>query len=150
MLIESLLDLDRSGVLSSENLNDNDAVSSSAVVDSICKTLLLSWLFQLEENDNSENDSAGAASNSISPALIQLHTSEVLSIILKHEDYSMKRFGLKLSALPEYTSAFDDEDTKPAATKTNGSETNNNVDGMEILLVSIAAYHKSDPIPGSM
>lgn len=58
----------------------------------------------------------------------------------------MKRCGLKLSALPEYTSAFDDEDTKqPAATKTNGSETNNNVDGMEILLVSIAAYRKSDP-----
>ena len=56
----------------------------------------------------------------------------------------MKRFGLKISALPEYTSAFDDEGTKLAETKTNGGETNNIVDGMEILLVSIAAYCKSD------
>jgi len=122
------------------------------VIDSICKTLLLSWLFRRIEtkNNNSNNNSNNndSASNPISPAVIRLHVSEVLSTILQHEDYSMKRrCGLKLSALPlpEYTSAFDDDTKKIAASNTNEGQTNNNVDGMEILLVSIASYRKTDP-----
>eukprot|EP00956_Cyclotella_meneghiniana_P040002 scaffold184705_cov24-Cyclotella_meneghiniana.AAC.1 len=102
-LIESLLDLDRLGVLSSSQNNnednDNDEEdSSSVVIDSICKTLLPSWLFRRIEiknnnsnNNNDDNSNNDSASNPISPAVIRLHVSEVLSTILQHEDYSMKR-----------------------------------------------------------
>jgi beta-catenin-like protein 1 len=139
-LIESLLDLDRAGVLGqNQKETTSDDNEPNSVVASICKTSLLSWLFhRIEGND----DSDAAANNPISPAVIRLHASEVLATILQHEDYSMKRCGVKLTSLAEYTSLFD-EDEKPT-TKPNGDK-ETNVDGMEILLISIAAYRKSDP-----
>ena len=138
-LIETLLDLDRSRVLKQNAKETEEPMSVAA---SICKTSLLSWLFnRIEKND----DSDAAASNPISPAVIRLHASEVLSTIVQHEDYSMKRCGVRLASLPEYTSLFDEDDEKPAAKSNSSEDETPKVDGMEILLVSIAAYRKSDP-----
>jgi len=146
-LVESLLDLDRTGVLQSGRTSDQQ--ESLSVVSCICKqTAFLSWLFQrIEETDSS--DEATTSPAAISPAVLKLHSSEVLSAILQHEDYSMQRCGSKLAALPKYTSAFDDMDEKPAAKLKdgeNGSEKKEStIDAMEVLLIAIAAFRKSDP-----
>ena len=134
-LIESFLDLDRAGVLNeSQSSESKDSVS---VVDYICKTTLLSWLLnRVEKNDESDD----AANNPISPAVIRLHASEVLSTIIQHEDYSSKKCGVRLANCPKYTSVFDENETTVKANSANA-----NVDGMEILLISISAYRKSDP-----
>ena len=137
-LIETLLDLDRSRVLN-QNAKQTDELMS--VASSTCKTSLLSWLFnRIEKND----DSDAAASNPISPAVIRLHASEVLSTIVQHEDYSMKKCGIRLASLPKYTSLFHEDEEKPAS-KSNCDAETPKVDGMEILLISIASYRKSDP-----
>lgn len=138
-LIETLLDLDRSNVLGRDA---KQKCEPSSLVSSICKTALLSWLFnRVEKSDESD----ASASNPISPAVIRLHASEVLATILQQEDYSSKRCGVKLSALPQYNSFFTEENEKPAA-KSNGENAEEpKVDGMEILLLAIAAYRKSDP-----
>jgi beta-catenin-like protein 1 len=159
-LVESLLDLDRMGVLtrtsSSRTLDDdnnNDNYSRSSVVACICQqTTFVSWLFQrIEKSDSSTEDNAvlnnAATAAPISPAVLKLHASEVLSAILQHADYSMQRCGGKLATLPQYTSVF--TDTEEEDTTKMGKNNNNNnpttIDGMEILLLAIAAYRKSDP-----
>ena len=135
-LVESLLDLDRAGVLNQSNTDGKESIST---VTSICKTPFLSWLFQrIEKNDTSDDSAASAP---ISPAVIRLHASEVLATILQHEDYSSNKCGPRLARCPQYISIFDEEKEKPHA-KSNGDKV---VDGMEILLLSIAAYRKSDP-----
>jgi beta-catenin-like protein 1 len=155
-LVESLLDLDRAGVLySGQTSNDDDErkrssdKSVASVVSAVCKTGLLSWLFQrIEKNDTSNDDSNSmAANNPISPAVIRLHASEVLSTILQHEDYCTKKCGAKLASLPEYTSLFDEneETTEKASSDIPKEHEQKCVDGMEILLLAIAAYRKSDP-----
>eukprot|EP00804_Cyclotella_cryptica_P018273 CCRYP_017649-RA/>CCRYP_017649-RA protein AED:0.04 eAED:0.04 QI:1326/1/1/1/0.66/0.5/4/414/413 len=89
------------------------------------------------------------ASAPISPAVLRLHASEVLATILQHEDYSMKQCGTRLASCPEYTSAFNEGDEKPRAADATVNGQNGGegamVDGMEILLLSIAAYRKADP-----
>jgi len=172
-LVESLLDLDRMGVLLTQTSSsssssrafdgDEDNNSRSSVVACICQqTTFLSWLFQrIEKSDSSstENDAAlnnataaaaAAAAAPISPAVLKLHASEVLSAILQHEDYSMQRCGGKLATLPQYTSVFTDTEDEDATKMGKRNNNNNNnptttIDGMEILLLAIAAYRKSDP-----
>ncbi|KAL7536932.1 hypothetical protein ACHAXR_007487, partial [Thalassiosira sp. AJA248-18] len=144
-LVESLLDLDQSGVLRNARANDQGR-SSLSVVSCICKqTTLMSWLFRRIEEADHNDEVTTAAAAPISPAVLKLHSSEVLSAILQHEDYSVH--GRKLSALPQYTSAFDDLDEKPAAKDgENGSEEKKNtIDGIEVLLLAIADFRKSDP-----
>jgi beta-catenin-like protein 1 len=168
-LVESLLDLDRAGVLqfdySSSTTTEKEAGKEmngsmknmpSSIVSCICQqTTFLSWLFQrIEKSNDGDSDEATtiATDSSISPAVIKLHSSEILSAILQHEDYSgQTNDGLcKLSSLPKYSSAFDDDDDpdrKPAASSTEGENgtKQNTIDGMEILLLAIAAYRKQDP-----
>ena len=152
-LVESLLDLDRAGVLQNgggklDNENDQDGKTPS-VVSSICKqTSFVAWLFnRIEKRDNAD----ATATAPTSPAVLNLHASEVLSAILQHEDYSTQRCGTKLSSLPKYSSVFDDLDEKPAAKQKAGDNGNGSddkedkVDGMEVLLQSIAAFRKVDP-----
>ena len=159
-LIESLLDLDRSGVLQSAReggkRGKEDDKETLSIVASICQqTSFLSWLFQRidkSDDDSSHEEIAVAtASAPISPAVLKLHASEVLSAILQHEDYSTQKCGGKLATLPKYTSAFDDEDSdaKPAAKSSDANESKKEeetaLDGIEVLLLAIAAYRKSDP-----
>ena len=173
-LVESLLDLDRAGVLQFSNDDDHleDDVEENgsntkkkkitSIVSCICQqTTFLSWLFRRIEksNDgfNSSDDKRMSTTDSpISPAVIKLHASEILSAILQHEDYSGNKNGLcKLSSLPIYSSAFDDDDDlveKPAAATTTDTKSDGEngkkqgtVDGMEILLLAIATYRKQDP-----
>ena len=179
-LVEALLDMDRAGVLRLDGGggggggdNDDDAkmmtaattARMSSIVSCICQqTTFLSWLFQRIEksNDNDEEMSSSlitaTADKPVSPAVIKLHASEVLSAILQHEDYSGDKNGLcKLSSLPKYSSAFCDDDgddgydgnldKKPAATTTNDDDGNkpSTIDGMEILLLAIATFRKQDP-----
>ncbi|KAL7520176.1 hypothetical protein ACHAWX_004921 [Stephanocyclus meneghinianus] len=149
-LLEALLDLERAGVL--RDLPTQSDRESTSIVASICETKLLSWLFRRIETNNHVDDDA-TASAPISPAVIRLHASKVLATILQHEDYSMKRCGTRLASCPEYTSIFDESDEKPraddAANQKNSADGTNDdkskVDGMEILLLSVAAYRKSDP-----
>ncbi|KAK1745498.1 beta-catenin-like protein 1 [Skeletonema marinoi] len=167
-LVESLLDLDRAGVLqfdySSSTTTEKEAGKEmngsmknmpSSIVSCICQqTTFLSWLFQrIEKSNDGDSDEATtiATDSSISPAVIKLHASEILSAILQHEDYSgQTNNGLcKLSSLPKYSSAFDDDDPdrKPAASSKEGENgtKQSTIDGMEILLLAIAAYRKQDP-----
>lgn len=140
-LVESLLDLDRSGILQRASGKEKPLPS---VVSCICnQTTFVAWLFGRIDKKESDADHAATANATISPAVLKLHSSEVLSSILQHEDYSMQRCGRALAVLPKYASAFEDSDENPAA-KSNG-EGNNVLDGMEILLLSIAAYRKTDP-----
>ncbi len=147
-LLEALLDLDREGVLQqTSGGGDEEGKKSFSVVTLLCKqTYLLSWLFGRIEKKNEVDATATAPT---SPAVLKLHASEVLSTILQHEDYSMQRCGVKLSCLPKYTSAFDDLDEKPTSksktSKNDGEGKEEAVDGMEILLQSIAVFRKSDP-----
>ena len=154
-LVESLLDLDRAGVLTRID-DDKKGEASMSVVACICKqTSFLSWLFKRIDEADQYEDSTTAKTTSanapISPAVLKLHSSEVLSAILQHEDYSMQRCGgSKLATLPKYTSAFDDDvDRKPEAKQNDGEngtkESDKTIDGIEVLLLAIAAFRKSDP-----
>ena len=166
-LVESILDLERSGVLQRDVVqsddqereedddNNNNNKSSMSIVACICQqTTLLSWLFQRidkSDNDSSNNEATATstASAPISPAVLKLHASEVLSTILQHEDYSTSRCGSRLAMLPKYTSAFDDDDDddEDSAKPKDGEQEIEDtiIDGMEVLLLAIAAYRKSDP-----
>ncbi|KAL7553183.1 hypothetical protein ACHAWF_016442, partial [Thalassiosira exigua] len=90
-----------------------------------------------------------AATAPVSPAVVKLHASEVLSALLQHEDHSSGRCGRRLAALPGYRSAFDeDADEKRAEAKgsdDDSREKKDAIDGMESLLLAVAAYRKSDP-----
>jgi len=165
-LMESLLDLDRAGVLqlnSTEKEVEENGSSSmkKSIVSCIChQTTFLSWLFQrIEKSDDGGDDKSNNSdeitttiNSAISPAVIKLHASELLSAILQHEDYSGETNGLcQLSSLPRYTSAFDDDnddtDRKPAAASKEGGngKKQGTIDGMETLLLAIATYRKQDP-----
>jgi len=159
-LVESLLDLERNGILQQQRQSDGDMEEEYvSIVKCICtQTTFISWLFQRidksDDDTSSDNETTTTATTTISPAVLKLHASEVLSTILQHEDYTMNKCGCKLSALPRYTSAFDDdddEDKKPASKDNNKEEekkeedNNKTIDGIEILLLAIAAYRKSDP-----
>mmetsp|Transcript_14339 Transcript_14339/g.24507 ORF Transcript_14339/g.24507 Transcript_14339/m.24507 type:complete len:580 (+) Transcript_14339:3-1742(+) len=151
-LVESLLDLDRAGVLRPERSDKEEDGLASSVAACICQqTSLVSWLFQRIEKSDGESDGfEAAASAPISPSVLKLHASEVLSTILQNEDYTTKRCGHKLSSLPQYSSAFSedgvDEEQKPAAkNETDAAATTKTIDGMETLLLAIAAFRKSDP-----
>ena len=162
-LIESLLDLDGAGALgrtaSSSSSYDGDRPSVAAV---ICeRTSLISWLFERIGRANDDDGSAvgsiaTGATSPTSPAALRLHSSEVLSAIIQHEDYSTNRRGPRLAALPKYSSAFDDDDdgydNGGGGGKGNkgGDERGDGIaaatiDGMDVLLLAIAAYRKSDP-----
>eukprot|EP00804_Cyclotella_cryptica_P010950 CCRYP_016672-RA/>CCRYP_016672-RA protein AED:0.07 eAED:0.07 QI:0/0.66/0.5/1/1/1/4/395/740 len=148
-LLEYLLDLDRAGALRHAR-SDGEDDESPSVVASLCKTKLLSWLLNRIGTSNHHADAEDAtASAPISPAVLRLHASEVLATILQHEDYSMKQCGTRLASCPEYTSAFNEGDEKPRAADATVNGQNGGegamVDGMEILLLSIAAYRKADP-----
>lgn len=142
-LAESLLDLDRAGVLRGAKSNE-DGGGSPSVVECVCEqTTFLSWLFQRIEKEEEE---ASATTAPISPAVVKLHASEVLSAVLQHEDYSTRSCGSKLTALPKYKSAFDDDpDEKPPAKNDGEENEQNTIDGMEVLLLAIAGFRKSDP-----
>ena len=174
-LAESLLDLDRAGVLRADAMADGrggtkDNAPPSSVASCLCeRTSFVSWLFRRigredsddVDNDSSQPDKPTTSAVSVSPAVVRLHASEVLSAVLQHEDYSSRRCGRRLAKLPEYTSAFDDDDnnrdgtndTKMAAKDDDGDKNgskkkedeNNTIDGIEILLLAVAAYRKSDP-----
>ncbi|KAL7499663.1 hypothetical protein ACHAWT_007290 [Skeletonema menzelii] len=166
-LVESLLDLDRAGVLQFDNsyaaeeeMDGTMKKIPSSIVSCICQqTTFLSWLFQrIEKSNDGDSDETTTITtvvdSSISPAVIKLHASEILSAILQHEDYSGETNGLcKLSSLPKYSSVFDDNDgdesdKKPAAASTKGEDGKNEsttIDGMEALLLAIATYRKQDP-----
>ncbi|KAL7441319.1 hypothetical protein ACHAXM_007787 [Skeletonema potamos] len=163
-LMESLLDLDRAGVLQlnsaeteeEENISSMEKTKPSlSIVSRIChQTTFLSWLCQRIEKSNYGDEKSDEISPiTISPAVIKLHSSELLSAILQHEDYSGEKNGLcKLSSLPRYSSAFDDDDdddpdSKPAAASTEGhnEKKQGTIDGMETLLLAIATYRKHDP-----
>lgn len=150
-LVESLLDLERTGVL--QNARTDEKEEPPSVVACICKqTTFLSWLFQRIQEDDNGDEEGKTTSGPISPAVLKLHSSEVLSTIIQHEDYSMQRCGEKLATLPKYSSAFDDDDdldAKPAAKIKEGENGNGKkeetIDGIEVLLLAIAAFRKSDP-----
>ena len=156
-LVESLLDLDRAGALgrgppSSSPSGDgggggddeDDGGERPSVAACICeRTSLVPWLFERigRTADDPGAAAAAAATSPPPPDSLRLHSSEVLSAILQHEDYSANMRGPRLAALPRYASAFDDGDGDgggaAAAAKT--------VDGMDALLLAVAAHRKSDP-----
>ena len=153
-LVESLLDLDRAGALgrgppSSSPSGDgggggdeDDGGERPSVAACICeRTSLVPWLFERIGRTADDPGAAAAATSPPPPDSLRLHSSEVLSAILQHEDYSANMRGPRLAALPRYASAFDDGDGDgggaAAAAKT--------VDGMDALLLAVAAHRKSDP-----
>ena len=164
-LVESLLDLDRAGVLNlnhissrgeeNEEQKENSSMPSSIVACICQQTTLLSWLFKrIEKSNDDNNDEVTTTDGTISPEVIKLHASELLSAILQHEDYSGNTNSLcNLSSLPQYSSTLDDndednQDQKPAATTSNKEKDATEaktIDGMEILLLAIAKYRKQDP-----
>ncbi|KAL3821764.1 hypothetical protein ACHAXA_000263 [Cyclostephanos tholiformis] len=159
-LVESLLDLDRAGALGRSSSSSDVDVERPSVAAIICeRTSLVPWLFERISRANGDDDSsfaggsiATAATSPISPAGLRLHSSEVLSAIIQHEDYSTNRRGPRLTALPKYTSAFDDDDDggggdgkRKGGDKKNDGGSAATIDGMDVLLLAIAAYRKSDP-----
>ena len=147
-LVESLLDLDRAGALgrgpssSSPSGDGGDDGERPSVAACICeRTSLVPWLFERIGRTTDDPGAAAAATSPLTPDSLRLHSSEVLSAILQHEDYSANMRGPRLAALPRYASAFDDGDGDgggaAAAAKT--------VDGMDALLLAVAAHRKSDP-----
>jgi hypothetical protein len=76
-----------------------------------------------------------------------LHSSEVLSAIPQHENYTTNTRGPRLTALPKYTSAFDDNEEDTDGKKKSVTDLSDvaTIDGMEVLLLAIATYRKSDP-----
>ena len=79
--------------------------------------------------------------------VLRLYSSEVLSAILQHKDYTTNTRGPRLTALSKYTSAFDDdeEDTDGKKKSVTALSDVATIDGMEVLLRAIATYCKSDP-----
>ena len=146
-LVENLLDLDRAGVL---RVSDDGTKERSSVVEVICRqSSLVPWLLRRmdEAEPDGEEERAARLARPISPAVIKLHSSEVLSAILQHEDYAAR--GPGLGRLPKYTSVFDEDgdgggDAKKPASKPDGDKAET-MDGIEVLLLAIAAYKKSDP-----
>ena len=149
-LVEYLLDLDRLVLGRSSTGKYN-----KSVVACICeKAALLSWLFERiskEEEDADDEQTVHSTATkaiAISPAVIRLHSAEILSVILQHEDYTS--CGPRLVALLKYKSAFEDDEDRinEKAKKSTDDETSNaavTIDGMEILLIAIATYRKTDP-----
>jgi len=80
-----------------------------------------------------------------SPDPLRLHSSEVLSAILQHEDYSANMRGPRLAALPRYASAFDDDGDGGGGGGAAAAAAAGTVDGMDALLLAVAAHRKSDP-----
>jgi beta-catenin-like protein 1 len=168
-LIEYLLELDRLAVLGRSSLTggytnkeeEGGSRHQSSVVACICeKTSLLSWLFERisKEEEDDDDDKVRTVQNTTTtttttPAVIRLHCAEVLSVILQHEDYTTSLYGdgTRLAALLKYKSAFDDDEDRinnKKAKKSTDDETSNTavtIDGMEILLIAIAKYRKTDP-----
>ena len=147
-LVESLLDLDRGPPSSSPSGDgggggdEDDGGERPSVAACICeRTSLVPWLFERIGRTADDPGAAAAATSPPPPDSLRLHSSEVLSAILQHEDYSANMRGPRLAALPRYASAFDDGDGDgggaAAAAKT--------VDGMDALLLAVAAHRKSDP-----
>lgn len=148
-LVEYLLDLDRLV------LGRSSTGKYKSVVACICeKTALLSWLFERISKEEEDADdertvhSTATKAIAISPAVIRLHSAEILSVILQHEDYTS--CGPRLVALLKYKSAFEDDEDRinEKAKKSTDDETSNaavTIDGMEILLIAIATYRKTDP-----
>ena len=152
-LVEALLDLDRTGVLQrapgAEEGGDDPDGATPSVVACLFQTAFLPWLVRRIEQDDDADDGTAPAAVPVSPSVVRLHASEVLSAILQHEDYATGRCGSKLAALPPYATPFDDPDDAPAA-KPKGNDgaatkAGEEVNGIEGLLVSIAAFRKADP-----
>ena len=95
-LVESLLDLERNGILQQQQQSDGDMEEEYvSIVKCICtQTAFISWLFQRidkSDDDTSSDNEMTTATTTISPAVLKLHASEVLSTILQHEDYTMNK-----------------------------------------------------------
>jgi beta-catenin-like protein 1 len=154
-LVEYLLDLDHAGALgrssSASGVGAGDAEGKSVVVCICEQTALLSWLFErIGREDNSDGGTKNTTTTTTianSPAVLRLHSSEVLSAILQHEDYTTNTRGPRLTALPKYTLAFDDNEEDTDGKKKSVTDLSDvaTIDGMEVLLLAIATYHKSDP-----
>ncbi|KAL7539233.1 hypothetical protein ACHAWF_006338 [Thalassiosira exigua] len=103
-LVESLLDLDRSGALDivreGGKAEGEEMWSVAATI--LERTTFLSWLFRRIDRSDGEDGSSTAATAPVSPAVVKLHASE-------HEDHSSGRCGRRLAALPGYRSAFDED-----------------------------------------
>jgi hypothetical protein len=118
-LVEYLLDLDRAGAFgrssSASGVGAGDAEGKSVVVCICEQTALLSWLFKrivsVEKitmtGEQTKNTTTTIAN---SPAVLRLHSSEVLLAILQHKDYTTNTCGPQLTALSKYTSAFDNNE----------------------------------------
>lgn len=153
-LVENLLDLDRAGAL---RVPDGDATGErKSVAEVICRqSSLVPWLLRRMDEAEPDGDDERAArlARPIPPAVIRLHSSEVLSAILQHEDYAVH--GPRLARLPKYASVFDEDGDGGGGGSEDPARPNNGeggddgkagtVDGIEVLLLAIAAYRKSDP-----
>jgi beta-catenin-like protein 1 len=123
-LVENLLDLDQTGILSQEPSDTNQSHSVVSVITSF--TSLVSYLLtKLVDKDKSKWSLS-----------LRLHASEVLASIFQHDDAQIQLGDLS-RLLPVTSVLTDDSNSK--------SEKVENVDGMECLLQCIAVYRKIQP-----
>jgi beta-catenin-like protein 1 len=125
-LVENLLDLDQTEILSQEPNDANESHLHSVVsMITSCTSLVSYLLTKLAEKDSSKWS-----------ASLRLHASEVLASIFQHDDAQIQLGDL--SILPSISSALIDE------SNTDSSQIAN-IDGMECLLQCIAVYRKVQP-----
>jgi len=123
-LMENLLEMDLAVAASTELQLVPDGVSVAA---KFCQeTTIVSWLFQQIEAD----------------AILRDRSLEILSLLAPRED--VYKALPDWSQLPLCSSTFDDEDgeKKKPAKDTDDAKT---MDGIEILLQTVAAYRKKQP-----
>ena len=98
-LVEALLDMDRAGVLQLDgddggdddnneakmNMSATTTARMSSILSCMCQqTTFLSWLFQrIEKSNDNDEEITTTTDKPVSPAVIKLHSSEVLSAILQ-------------------------------------------------------------------
>ena len=148
-LVENLIDLDRMGVIEigcieySDNKEQNNGKRTETVTgyESIAaiiakSTTLVSWLFT----------NIGQKCSNAQNIPLKLHMTEILTLILQHED--SRSHISRLDQLPTTASTSEGE------RKENGSNYDKRkqrkpkskpCDGMEILLQTIATYRKTNP-----
>ena len=83
----------------------DDGGERPSVAACICKqTSLVPWLFEQigRATYDPGGGGGGAAMSPHLPDLLMLHSSEVLSAILQHEDLSANMHGSRMAVLPRY------------------------------------------------
>lgn len=124
-LVENMLDLDQTGILSIDSGESDEPQRRSVVSVIASSTSFVPYLLAMLTNKSSEWNKS-----------LRLHASELLATIFQHEDG--RRIFSDLTRLPSVSPVLDDH-------RKHDSSENFYIDGMECLLQCIAVYRKTQP-----